>query len=232
MVARVCIESTGARSGGVQPGAPAPVSGSRQYRRKGDRHEQTFDRDRCHGSGFRVARVCRQWRQRPAILYGQQSYNGQNNDQATGQSYNGQSYKGGTGQTYSQSTPWQNDQSRSGSAWQGGNNQWSTQNQGMNDQGTSTADLSRQIHQSLAQGGFTNIQIMPRSFVVHARDRDGNPVVMMISPNSVTALTSAPDQQNGATSQGWNGNNTDNGNRGAYNRNSGADNGSNGTITR
>ncbi len=56
--------------------------------------------------------------------------------------------------------------------------------------------------------------MMPRAFVVHATDRDGNPVAMVITPNSLTALTTTP-QQNAA---GQNGNgvaqNYDNNNSG------------------
>ena len=33
---------------------------------------------------------------------------------------------------------------------------------------------------------------MPRAFLVHAKDREGNPVTMMIAPNSVTALPTVP----------------------------------------
>jgi len=54
------------------------------------------------------------------------------------------------------------------------------------------ANIRQRIYQNLSQAGFTDIHILPRAFLVHAKDRDGNPVTMMITPNSVTALTTVP----------------------------------------
>ena len=55
--------------------------------------------------------------------------------------------------------------------------------------------LRHKIHQELAEGGFTDIRVMPQSFLVRAKDRDGNPVMMVINPNSVTAITAIPNKQ-------------------------------------
>jgi len=95
------------------------------------------------------------------------------------------------------------------------------QQQGYNQGGQ---NLQQKIRQDLGQAGFTDIHIIPRSFVVSARDRDGNPVEMMITPNSITAMTSGLQNQNGANEggqnysqnnqNGWNGGN-------GYGRNSG-----------
>jgi hypothetical protein len=57
------------------------------------------------------------------------------------------------------------------------------------------------VKNNLAQAGFTNIRIMPESFLVRATDRDGNPVMMLINPDSITEVTAAAGDQDNATSQ-------------------------------
>jgi hypothetical protein len=53
---------------------------------------------------------------------------------------------------------------------------------------------------NLQAAGFTNIQVMPSSFLVRANDQDGNPVMMVVNPDSVTAITEV-DQTTGAAGQ-------------------------------
>jgi len=52
-----------------------------------------------------------------------------------------------------------------------------------------TQAIQAQVQNNLQQAGFTDIQIMPSSFLVRAKDKAGNPVMMVISPDSVTAVT-------------------------------------------
>ncbi len=86
--------------------------------------------------------------------------------------------------------------------------------------------LQQKIQQDLSQAGFTDIHVMPRSFVVSAKDHDGNPVQMMITPHSVTALTAMPRQNEyGQNGNDWNdGSNRGNWNNG-YSQNGSNDNG-------
>jgi hypothetical protein len=49
--------------------------------------------------------------------------------------------------------------------------------------------IRSQIQQNLQSAGFTDIRIMPSSFLVRAKDRDGNPVMMVINPDSFEAVT-------------------------------------------
>src|SRR4051812_12670595 len=63
--------------------------------------------------------------------------------------------------------------------------------------------IQQQVQNKLQQAGFTDVQIMPSSFLVRAKDKDGNPVMMVISPDSVTTVTEinaptgvAPSAQN------------------------------------
>jgi len=118
---------------------------------------------------------------------GQQGYNrfgqGQSNQ---GQSNQGQGYQGSSGQQFGQQ----------------GSQGW--QNQNMSSQGSS---IRQHIYQDLSQAGFTDIKIMPRSFLVQAKDRDGNPVFMAVTPNSVTALTATPGQDRSSSSYGGSANN-------------------------
>ena len=52
-----------------------------------------------------------------------------------------------------------------------------------------TQAIQQQVQNNLKQAGFTDIQIMPSSFLVRAKDSAGNPVIMVINPDSVTAVT-------------------------------------------
>ena len=89
------------------------------------------------------------------------------------------------------------------------NSNQSSQQQGYDEGG---ANLQQKIRQDLGQAGFTDIHVVPRSFVVSARDRDGNPVEMMITPHSITAMTSAMPNQNGSGQGGQSyGQNNENG---------------------
>jgi hypothetical protein len=60
------------------------------------------------------------------------------------------------------------------------------------------APIRTQIQKNLQSAGFTNIQVLPSSFLVRAKDQDGNPVMMVVNPDSVTAITDV-DQGTGAT---------------------------------
>ncbi len=61
--------------------------------------------------------------------------------------------------------------------------------------------LPAEIKNKLTQDGFTNVTVVPGSFVVSAKDKHGDPVMMMIGPNSMTILT-AVNQQNQTTGSG------------------------------
>ncbi len=59
-----------------------------------------------------------------------------------------------------------------------------------------SAQIQQQVKQNLGTAGFTDINVMPESFLVRAKDRDGNPVMMIINPDSVTAVTALGDSGN------------------------------------
>ena len=49
--------------------------------------------------------------------------------------------------------------------------------------------MRAELRDMLQKAGFTDVQVMPGSFLIHAKDKDGNPVVMNVSPNSFTEMT-------------------------------------------
>jgi hypothetical protein len=55
--------------------------------------------------------------------------------------------------------------------------------------GQTPAHLSQKLRDDLTKAGFTDITIMPSSFVVRAKDSQGKPVMMVINPDSLTKVT-------------------------------------------
>ena len=51
---------------------------------------------------------------------------------------------------------------------------------------TNTPDHVRDV---LQKQGFTDVRVVPQSFIIHAKDKDGNPVVMSVTPDSIAAVT-------------------------------------------
>ena len=67
---------------------------------------------------------------------------------------------------------------------------------------SNSGDLRQQITQNLKQSGFTDVKVMPDSFLVQAKDKNGNPMTMFLTPNSMevaevgtTGPTSGPIAQ-------------------------------------
>jgi hypothetical protein len=63
---------------------------------------------------------------------------------------------------------------------------------------TQPESLPQELRQKLADAGYTDIQIVAQSFVVSAKTKDRNPVLMRISPNEMTVLTEAPADRTNA----------------------------------
>lgn len=58
-----------------------------------------------------------------------------------------------------------------------------------------TANLRQQVMTNLQQSGFTDVKVVPDSFLVQAKDRSGNPVTMFIGPNSFDEVTTVGSNQ-------------------------------------
>lgn len=59
-------------------------------------------------------------------------------------------------------------------------------------------NLKQQLQDQLAKAGYTSVQIMPSSFYVQAKDKKGDPVAMVIGPDSFTEVTEVKTQANAA----------------------------------
>jgi hypothetical protein len=67
----------------------------------------------------------------------------------------------------------------------------------------SVPDLQQQLTTNLQQSGFTDVKIMPGSFIVQATDKTGHRVNMFLSPDSVTEVTAVDtNDQTGRTVAG------------------------------
>lgn len=52
-----------------------------------------------------------------------------------------------------------------------------------------TMQIQQQLRQDLSKAGYSDIKIVAGSFLVQAKDRQGNETEMMISPHSMTEVT-------------------------------------------
>ena len=57
-----------------------------------------------------------------------------------------------------------------------------------NSNGQAAMHIGSALRAELTKAGYSDINIMPTSFMVRAKDSQGNPVMMVISPDSVTAI--------------------------------------------
>jgi hypothetical protein len=75
-----------------------------------------------------------------------------------------------------------------------------TNNPGNNAQ--SSAPLPLQLKQKLQSAGYSDVKIMPTSFVVQAKDKQGDPVEILITPHSIMEVTAlnASEQNDVASS--------------------------------
>jgi hypothetical protein len=66
------------------------------------------------------------------------------------------------------------------------------------------ANLREQVKANLQQAGFSNVTVVPDSFLVTAKDQSGNPVTMFVNPNSVTEVVAEgpSGQANGNQTEG------------------------------
>ena len=54
--------------------------------------------------------------------------------------------------------------------------------------------LRQQVAANLKQSGFTDVKIVPNSFLVQAKDKSGNPVTMWLNPKSFTEVVAMSDE--------------------------------------
>ena len=72
---------------------------------------------------------------------------------------------------------------------------------GNSNQPASAMQVQQDLKQDLTKAGYTDVNIMPGSFLVMAKDSKGNPVQMVVSPHSVTAITALQASDQSGSSQ-------------------------------
>ena len=53
-------------------------------------------------------------------------------------------------------------------------------------------NMRQQLQDQLTKAGFTDITVTPSSFYVHAKNKQGDPVAMVIGPEGFTEVTEMP----------------------------------------
>jgi hypothetical protein len=51
-----------------------------------------------------------------------------------------------------------------------------------------SASLKQQLKDNLIKSGFTNVQVFPESFLIRAKDPQGNPIAMAVTPDTLAAV--------------------------------------------
>jgi len=74
-----------------------------------------------------------------------------------------------------------------------------TQNETSSSATAGPQHMRANLRNALEKAGYKDIRVAPTSFMVHARDADGNPVVMSISPDSFTEVTDVNDNNASST---------------------------------
>lgn len=70
---------------------------------------------------------------------------------------------------------------------------WAASDNAANNTSQSNVKVRQQLTQMLQKSGYTDIRVAPTSFVIRAKDQDGNPVMMSISPDHFTEMTAVND---------------------------------------
>jgi hypothetical protein len=80
----------------------------------------------------------------------------------------------------------------------------SSSNNAMNNHaaaGMNGPSIRQHIQQDLEKAGYTNIKVMPASFVAEAKDKQGDPVTLLITPDSITTVVEEPASGKSASNQ-------------------------------
>jgi hypothetical protein len=59
--------------------------------------------------------------------------------------------------------------------------------------------IPQELRQKLSSAGFTDVEMVPSSFLVSAKNKEGNHVMMRISQESMTMLTEIPVSETSTT---------------------------------
>ncbi len=59
----------------------------------------------------------------------------------------------------------------------------------------SSQNVPEQIRSKLTEKGYKDVKVVPGSYIVSAKDKDGAPVMMVIGPGSTSMITMTPQQK-------------------------------------
>lgn len=62
-------------------------------------------------------------------------------------------------------------------------------------------NIRQELQDKLTQAGYTSVKITPSSFFIEAKDKQGNPVQMLIGPDSFMEITALAPKTASATDQ-------------------------------
>jgi hypothetical protein len=62
-------------------------------------------------------------------------------------------------------------------------------------------NIRQELQDKLTQAGYTSVKITPSSFFVEAKNKQGNPVQILIGPDSFTEITAMAPKTASATAQ-------------------------------
>lgn len=60
------------------------------------------------------------------------------------------------------------------------------------DENAKPMNIRQQIQDQMTKAGYTDVTVTPSSFYVRAKDKKGDPVAMVIGPDSFTEVTELP----------------------------------------
>jgi hypothetical protein len=86
-----------------------------------------------------------------------------------------------------------------GAAYAAQNSTTSNTNNAKPNASQSVQALPSEISQKLRQDGFSDVKVVPGSFLVSAKDKNGDPIEMVIRPNSALMITQV--SQGGSANQ-------------------------------
>lgn len=69
-------------------------------------------------------------------------------------------------------------------------------------QNESSRSLPQQIRDKLKSQGYSDVKIVPGSYIVGAKDKDGDPVTMVIGPHSTAVFTTVSADSASTTGSG------------------------------
>jgi hypothetical protein len=64
--------------------------------------------------------------------------------------------------------------------------------------GHNLTSVQQRLADQLKQDGFTDVRVVPDSFLVHAKNKHGDPVVMIVNPDSVFSVTEMTQNHSGS----------------------------------